>query len=171
MRARGIAAFVDLGSGAGFPGIPLAIAMPGRALLVDSVGKKTAFLETAVAALRLGDIEVVTARSEDLAFQPRHREQWPALLARAVAGLGELVELAFPLLTRDGWLIAWKRGDIRAEVAQAKRAIDALDGGIIEVVDNAPAYLPGHRLVFVRKTGRTPSGWPRSRPVRLRSPL
>jgi 16S rRNA (guanine527-N7)-methyltransferase len=171
MRARGIDKFVDLGSGAGFPGFPLAISLPARrALLVDSIGKKTGFLETVIAAVGADGVEVATARSEDLAVPSRERGRWPAVLARAVGGLADLVELAFPLLGRGGWLVAWKRGDIDTEMDQARRAVDALGGGAIETIGAAPDYLPGHVLVFVRKEGPTAVGWPRDPAARRRRP-
>jgi 16S rRNA (guanine527-N7)-methyltransferase len=171
MRARGIDTFVDLGSGGGFPGLPLAVTLPARrALLVDSIGKKTAFLETVIAAVGADGVEVATARSEDLAVPSRQRERWPAILARAVGGLADLVELAFPLLGPGGWLVAWKRGDIDTEMDQARRAVDALGGGAVETIEAAPDYLPGHLLVFVRKEGPTAARWPRDPAVRRRRP-
>ena len=104
--------FLDLGSGGGYPGLPLALALPAeRALLVDSIAKKAAFLEVAVAAAGVaGRVEIAAARAESLAADRRHRERWPAVTVRAVASLAELVELAFPLLAPGGVLVAWKRG-------------------------------------------------------------
>jgi 16S rRNA (guanine527-N7)-methyltransferase len=172
IRARGIDSFVDLGSGGGFPGIPLAVVLPARrALLVDSIAKKIAFLETVVAAIHLEGVGAIAARAELLAAQPAHREQWSAVLARAVGGLGELVELAFPLLKPGGWLVAWKRGDLDQELEQGRRAADVLGGGDLDVVDPGVASMPHHRLVMVQKMGSTASRWPRSQAARLRSPL
>src|SRR6185369_17877151 len=101
LRDRGIDRFVDLGSGGGFPGIPLAAALPAdRALLIDSIGKKVRFLETVVAAVGLGGhVAAEPARSESLASNRADRGRWPAVTARAVAPLAELIELALPLLT------------------------------------------------------------------------
>jgi 16S rRNA (guanine(527)-N(7))-methyltransferase RsmG len=120
-RERKVDRFVDLGSGGGFPGLPLAIALPAtHALLADSIGKKVRFLETVVDAVGLaGRVETQTARAETLARDPAHRERWPAVTARAVAALPDLVELAFPLLQRGGVLVAWKRGEIGSELAAA----------------------------------------------------
>jgi 16S rRNA (guanine527-N7)-methyltransferase len=135
LQAAGIDAFLDLGSGGGYPGIPLAAALPSaEALLVDSVGKKARFLDVAVNAVGLaGRVRVGSVRAEALAADRRHRECWPAVTARAVAPLAELVELAFPLLAPGGLLIAWKRGEIGLELAAAQRAIEVLGGGSIEV--------------------------------------
>jgi 16S rRNA (guanine527-N7)-methyltransferase len=149
----------------------LAVALTARrAILVESIGKKAAFIETVVGAIGAGRIAVAASRSEALASDPDHREDWPAVLARAVAGLGELVELAFPLLVQGGWLVAWKRGFIDEEIGQAGRAIEALGGGSIEVIEAAPSHLPGHLLVSVRKVGHTPAGWPRDPAARRRRP-
>lgn len=170
LRRRGIASFVDLGSGGGLPGIPLAVALPAdRALLVESVRKKAGFLDVAVPALGLTNrVAVEAQRVEALARDPRDRERWPAVTARAVAALAELAELAFPLLAPGGVLVAWKRGAIEAEIEDAAAMLDGLGGGRIEVVDAGLSGLPGHRLVIVEKTGRTDSTWPRDPAVRRR---
>jgi 16S rRNA (guanine527-N7)-methyltransferase len=170
LRSRGVARFVDLGSGGGLPGIPLALALPSeRALLVESVRKKAGFLEAAVEALDLiGRVAVEPRRAEDVARDPRDREQWPAVTARAVAALPELVELAFPLLAPGGVLVAWKRGAIDAELDGAAAILDGLGGGRVEVLDPGLSGLPGHRLVVVEKTGRTGDSWPRDPAIRRR---
>ena len=172
MRERGLWRFVDLGSGGGFPGLPVAAALPADgALLVDSIAKKVRFLDAAVAAVGMaGTIATFTGRVEQLAGEPEHHERWPAVLARAVAALPELVELAFPLLASGGVLIAWKRGDVSADLMAATRATDALGGGTVETTDIAATGLGGHRLVIVTKTGPTPDGYPRDPAVRRRSP-
>lgn len=172
LRERGVDRLVDLGSGGGFPGLPLAIALPAkRALLLDSVGKKVRFLETVVDAVGLaGRVETHTGRAETLARDPAHREGWAAVTARAVAALPDLVELAFPLLEPGGVLIAWKRGEIASEVAAAGRAVAALGGGTLETRFVVAATLAGHCLVVVGKDGATPKPFPRDPAVRRRSP-
>lgn len=167
-----VGAFLDLGSGGGFPGIPLAAVLPvERSALVESVGKKAAFLETAVAATGLAPrVAVVAARSEELARDPRHRERWPAVTVRAVGGLDELVELAFPLLVPGGLLVAWKGGDIVDETAAAQRAMAAMGGGGIEALAVQAKGLEGHRLVVITKRGRTADGFPRDPAARRRRP-
>jgi 16S rRNA (guanine527-N7)-methyltransferase len=170
LRDEGEGALLDLGSGGGYPGLPLAVVLGRRALLVDSVGKKARFLETAVTALALGrQIEVATARAESLA-RGSDRERWPVVTARAVAPLAELVELAFPLLMPGGRLVAWKRGDIAEELTAARRAVDAAGGGVLTVRDPGINELPGHLLVEIRKTGATPADLPRDPAVRRRRP-
>jgi 16S rRNA (guanine527-N7)-methyltransferase len=178
LQQAGIDAILDLGSGGGFPGLPLAASLPGvEALLVDSVGKKARFLEVAVNAVGLANrVRVGAVRAEALAADRRHRGRWPAVTVRAVAPLAELVELAFPLLVPGGLLIAWKSADAHAEQATARRAIDALGGGGIEVRptvadDSVFGALAGHCLVLVRRGGRAVApAYPRDPAARRRQP-
>jgi 16S rRNA (guanine527-N7)-methyltransferase len=161
---------LDLGSGGGYPGVPLAVALDAEALLVDSVAKKARFLETVMDALALDRVRVAAARAEALGRDLAHREAWPLVTARAVAPLAELVELAFPLLEPGGRLVAWKRGDLGGELAPARRATRNLGGGSLETHAAGLAELPDHRLVVVTKSGTTPDGWPRDPAARRRRP-
>jgi 16S rRNA (guanine527-N7)-methyltransferase len=162
LRAAAVERLVDLGSGGGFPGIPLAAALPAQALLVESVGKKARFLETAVAATGLAErVAVANERAETIAHDERHRARWPAVVARAVASLDELAELAIPLLAPDGLLVAWKQEPLTDELEAARPSIDRLGGGAPEVHRVDAAGLEGHRLVIVRKTRDTPLEYPR----------
>ena len=172
LAARGVGRFLDLGSGGGYPGLPLAAALPAeRALLVEPIAKKARFLDTVIAATGLtATVEAAAIRSEALAADPRHRNQWPAVTARAVAPLADLVELAFPLLAPGGILVAWKRGDLADEVAAAQRAMNALGGGSLE---GEPVFVPGldgHVLIVVTRRGRVPDAYPRDPSVRRRRP-
>jgi 16S rRNA (guanine527-N7)-methyltransferase len=164
--------FLDLGSGGGFPGIPLAAALPGwRALLVEPIAKKARFLETALEAIGLDDrVRVATTRAEGLGRDPEHRGRWPIVVARAVATTADLIELALPLLGPGGRLIAWKRGDIAQELRQATAALEGLGGGEIAVLDVPTARLPGHRLVVVTRRGVVPDDYPRDPAQRRRRP-
>jgi 16S rRNA (guanine527-N7)-methyltransferase len=150
----------DLGSGGGFPGLALAIALPEASVtLVESVGRKCAFLERAVAALGLGKVTVVNARAE----------AWPAGLgahdvvtARALAPLGVLVEYAAPLLTGLGALVAWKGRPDRAEEADAIVAADALQMTRPTAVSVSPFEGSDRRTLYLSvKVGPTPAGYPR----------
>ena len=174
LREAGVTRFLDLGSGGGYPGLPLALALPAAAaLLVDSIAKKAAFLQVAVVAAGVADrVVVAAARAEALAVDRRQRERWPAVTVRAVAPLPELVELAFPLLVPGGLLLAWKRAGLDDERARALAAVAALGRGSVKVVQ-LPASLPGledHVLVAVRKEGPTASAWPRTPAERKRRP-
>jgi 16S rRNA (guanine527-N7)-methyltransferase len=172
LRARSIDAFVDLGSGGGLPGIPLAVVLPARrALLVEATAKKARFLSAAVGAVGLaGRVEVAAVRAEDVAADPCQRERWPAVTARAVAALADLVELAFPLLAPGGLLLAWKSGALAGELADARLAARALGGGTIRVVPAGLDHAPDHVLVEVHKSGPTGSRWPRPPAERRRHP-
>lgn len=185
LRARGLDRFVDLGSGGGFPGIPLAAVLPAdRALLIDSIGKKVRFLTTVVEAVGLGArVAAEAARSESLAQDRADRGRWRAVTARAVAPLADLVELALPLLVAGGVLIAWKRGEttdpagLGGEIAIARRAMAAIDPGARLTVESpigpAPALadLIEHRLVVVeRGPDRIAPDWPRDPATRKRHP-
>jgi 16S rRNA (guanine527-N7)-methyltransferase len=172
LRGNGADRFVDLGSGGGYPGLPLAVALPARhALLVDSVGKKVRFLEAAIAATGLtGTVEARNGRAEALAADPAQRGSWPAVTARAVAPLAELVELAFPLLQRGGVLVAWKRGELAGELDAAARAMAELGGGELQLADAGTPLLAGHRLVVARCLGTSPARFPRDPAQRRRAP-
>lgn len=172
LRERGSASILDLGSGGGFPGLPLALALPvQRALLVEPIAKKARFLETVVAAVGAADsVEVAAVRAEALAADPSHRRRWSAVTARGVASLADLVELAFPLLAPGGVLVAWKRGEMVPEVAAARRAIHALGGGTLASVEASVPGLVGHRLVIAAPTGSVPPAYPRDPSARKRRP-
>lgn len=161
----------DIGSGAGYPGLPIAAALrDSQVLLVESTGKKARFLETAVAATDLAArVSVMTGRAEALAREVRAgiAAAFDVVTARAVGDLAELVELAFPLLRIGGALIAWKRGDFAPELATAKRALEALGSGRIEAHEVAAAGLESHVLLVVEKREPTPATFPRD-PARRR---
>jgi 16S rRNA (guanine527-N7)-methyltransferase len=172
LRDHRVDRFIDLGSGGGYPGLPLAAALPAaRALLVDPIAKKAGFIETVVGAIGMADVaEAAAVRAEALAADGRHRGRWPAVTARAVASLSELVELAFPLLARGGILVAWKRGDLAAELAAAERAVAALGGGRLAVHPVRVPGLEGHQLVVATTLDRAPEGFPRDPGTRKRRP-
>ncbi len=156
---------VDVGSGAGFPGVPLAIARPdARVTLVESVAKKVRFLEELTRALGLANVTVVHARGEELAHEPSRRERYDIAVARALPGLAANLELLLPFCRVGGQAVAYK-GGIDAELAAAQRAADALGGQLAEIVTTVSLGLgeplPGRSLVFVAKRHRTPSRYPR----------
>jgi 16S rRNA (guanine527-N7)-methyltransferase len=172
MRERDVDRWIDLGSGGGYPGLPIAAALPAaRCLLLEPIAKKARFLSVAIAATGLAEtVEAAPVRAEALAEDGRHRGRWPAVTARGVASLADLVELAFPLLAPDGFLIAWKRGELGPELAAAERAIDTLGGGSLEVRPVEVAGLADHRLVIATARGRVPSAYPRDPGTRKRRP-
>jgi 16S rRNA (guanine527-N7)-methyltransferase len=172
LRARGIRRLLDIGSGGGFPGFPLAAALDAeRALLVDSVGKKVRFLETVIAATGLErTVGAEQARVEALARDPRDRGAWPAVTARAVVSLAELVEIGLPLVAPGGVLIAWKGPSLDKELAAARPALRALAAGRVEIVEPRLPGLEDHRLVVVERGGPVDPRFPRD-PAERRRPL
>ncbi len=179
---------LDLGSGAGYPGLPLALALPARrAALVDSIAKKAAFLQVAAGAaadaLRAAgaeppEIVAVAKRAEDLADEPEQRAGWDLVLARAVGSLAEVAELGLPLVRLGGHVVAWKRdggdGALQRETAQASRIVQATGGGQARIVRLPAAErlgLIGHCLVIVEKRRPTPDRFPRSAGERRRGAL
>jgi 16S rRNA (guanine527-N7)-methyltransferase len=173
LRARGIARLLDLGSGGGYPGIPVAAALDSdRALLVDSVGKKVQFLRTVIGATGLQRrVAAEAVRAEAVARDRRDREAWPAVTARAVTSLGELIELGLPLVAPGGILIAWKRHPLDEELAAARPALAALRAGPVEVVAAGVPGLETHRLVIVPRGGPIDVRFPRDPAERRRRPL
>jgi 16S rRNA (guanine527-N7)-methyltransferase len=173
LRRAGIDEVVDLGSGGGYPGLPLALALPARrALLVESIGKKARFLETAVAAVGAqGRIAVAATRAEAVAADPRHWGRWRAVVSRAMAELAELSELGLPLLARGGLLVAWKRLPVEEELAASGEAVARLGGHVRGCQAVAVPGLEDHVLVLVEKVGPTPPGFPRDPAARRRRPL
>ncbi len=173
LRRAGVDEFLDIGSGGGYPGLPLAVALPARrALLVESVAKKARFLATAVEATGLGDrVAVAATRAETLAADPRHRGHWQAVVVRAVADMSDLAELALPLLQIGGLLVAWKRQPINAELARVDSAIHQLRGRLIRMQPVAVPGLEDHVLLVVEKIAETPPEFPRDPAARRRRPL
>lgn len=154
---------IDIGSGAGLPGIPLKIVFNQiNLVLLDSVAKKTAFLKHLVQYLGLYDVEVITGRAEEIAHQPQYREQFHLALSRAVAKLRTLVELTVPFCQLGGTVIAQKKGKIQAETDQATKAINILGGKLREVKKVNLTGLPDQRyLVIIDKISHTPHDYPR----------
>jgi 16S rRNA (guanine527-N7)-methyltransferase len=115
-------------------------------------------------------VQVSARRAEDLAADVVHRERWPAVVARAVGPLAELVELAFPLLERGGHLVAWKGEIDGEELAAGRRAVAGLGGGQVAIVPAATPGQPRNRLVIATKRGATGAAYPRSPAARKRRP-
>ena len=170
-RLRGAATCVDVGSGAGFPGVPLAIFLPKtRFVLMDSLNKRVEFLRGAIAALSL-NAEAVCLRAED-AGRGAYREAFDAATARAVAPLNALCELMLPLVRVGGMAVALKGPGAAAEAEEARGALNLLGGRLVSIEE---ARVPGrdwaHTLVLLEKTSPTPEKYPRRAGVPERRPL
>lgn len=164
---------LDLGTGAGFPGVPLAIVRPQwEVVLLDSLRKRLSFLERACAELGVHNTEVLHARAEDAGRAPEHREQYDLVVSRAVAALPVLLELAVPLVKVGGCFAAYKGADARAELEEAKGALKKLK---IQVEQVFPLELPhgmGQRsLLIFRKEQPTPARYPRRAGLPQKKPL
>ena len=173
LEGLGIRRFLDLGSGGGFPGLPLSVAIGAeRSLMVDSVGKKVRFLETVIAAIGLSRTTAAEqARGEALALDARDRERWPAVTARAVSSLADLVEVALPLVAPGGVLVAWKGASAAAELEAAAPVLKALRAGPVRILDAGVPGLPDHRLVVVPRAGPIDARFPRDPAERRHRPL
>jgi 16S rRNA (guanine527-N7)-methyltransferase len=152
----------DIGSGAGFPGLALAVALPrARVDLIESVGRKCDFMRRAVEAAKISNARVVDARAEEWATE-EGREAYEAVTARAVGRLSTLAELASPLLLDGGVLVAWKGKRDGEEEAQLGRAAAQLAMRPERILPVGPYAGSRHRhLHLIRKRGPTPSGLPR----------
>ncbi len=165
---------IDIGSGAGFPGVPLKIACPGIELtLVESVNKKAVFLRHLVGRLALVGVEVAAGRAETLAHDSRYRERYDIALSRGVANLSTLAELALPFCAVGGRFIAMKKGDIGDEVALSERAIEMLGGKLAEVRPVELDEFRGERrsLVIIEKLSPIPDRYPRRPGIPRKRPL
>ena len=154
---------IDVGTGAGFPGLPLKILVPSlEVTLLDSLNKRVDWLAEVCEALELDGIEAVHARAEETGRDPAFREQFDFATARAVADLRLLCELCLPFVKVGGWFLAMKGTDCGAELEQARPVIEALGGRAAEPFDYAiPHTTVTHRVVRIEKIAVTPSQYPR----------
>ena len=164
---------IDIGTGAGFPGIPLRIVYPEmRLTLVDSVGKKADFCQLAVNTLHLKGTKVLKARSEDLGADKETREKFDAATARAVAGMPVLCEYLLPLVKVGGVMLAQKGESGPEEVRTAERAIRVLGGGAAELTEVQLPGVEGTRwIIRIPKSKNTPSGYPRRNGLPAKKPI
>lgn len=168
----GVARAIDVGSGAGFPGIPLAICLPGvRFVLLDSLGKRVEFLRSVIDALGL-NAEALHLRAEDGARRPELREAFDLATARAVAPLNLLAEYLLPFVRVGGHMLAYKGPGLDAERAEAEFAFQTLGGRFARA---EAVSIPGrdwnHCLAWIEKTAPTPDRYPRKSGKPEKSPL
>ena len=164
---------IDVGTGAGFPGIPLKIFDPSiRLTLMDSLAKRLAFLEAVVEDLGLTGVTCVHARAEDAAHEPQRRERYDIAVSRAVARLPVLLEYTLPFVKKGGHLIALKGRTAEEEATDAKRALKLL-GGRLETI--RPVTLPGlsdkRAVLTITKIAPTPKAYPRKAGTPAKNPL
>jgi 16S rRNA (guanine527-N7)-methyltransferase len=164
---------VDIGTGAGFPGIPLKIIYPTmHVTLVESVGKKAMFCQHIVSKLGLENVDVIQARAETLGQNPGHRETYDYAVARAVANLNILSEYLLPLVKVGGTMLAQKGESGPAEAQSAEKVMKLLGGKLKQLI---PVHLPGvpddRFLVLVDKVAATPPKYPRKAGIPMKTPM
>lgn len=165
--------FIDVGAGAGFPGVPLKILLPTIKLtLLEATAKKTTFLRHLKHKLGLDDVEVLAGRAEEVAHQAQYREKFDVVLSRAVAPLPTLVELTLPFCTIGGCFIAQKKGPITLEISQATRAISRLGGNLRELKRVELEEFTDERwLITIDKVSPTPQSYPRRPGIPVKRPI
>jgi 16S rRNA (guanine527-N7)-methyltransferase len=164
---------IDVGTGAGIPGIPLKIILPDiKLVLLEATAKKTDFLHHIKHKLGLDDVEIIVGRAEDVAHKAQYREKFELVLSRAVARLPTLVELTLPFCAVGGSFIAQKKGDIDPEISQGGKAISLLGGNLREVkrVD-LTEFTDSRWLVVIDKVSSTPQQYPRRPGIPAKRPL
>ncbi len=163
---------IDIGSGGGLPGIPLAIARPDlRVTLLEATGKKAGFLRQAIADLRLDHVQVVNDRAERVGQQSKYRQKFDRVIARAVGPLNVMLEYTMPLAAVGGSVLAMKGRKAAEELEQAGDAIMILGGGQIHVYQAMPGVWEDAVIVEIEKAQSTPRAYPRLPGVPKQSPL
>jgi 16S rRNA (guanine527-N7)-methyltransferase len=171
-RVTGTLRLVDVGTGAGFPGLPLKIADPSIELtLVDATAKKVGFLDEAIRTLRLTGVRAIHGRSEEITHDAAFRSSFDVVIARAVAKLPVLVEICMPFCGPRGWGIFPKGRDIEDEVASASNAMMKLRSKLIGVETPVVPELGGTTFVIIEQVGKPPALYPRRAGLPANDPL
>ena len=163
----------DLGTGAGFPGIPMAIAYPDlQFTLIDSLNKRIKFLQEVVDALGLTNVTLVHGRAEEAGRNKLYREQYDLVVSRAVANISTLSEYCLPLVKVGGYFISFKSGDIEDEIKQSGKAISKLGGKLQKpVLFNLPDTNISRSFLVIDKEKSTPKAYPRKAGTPSKEPL
>lgn len=164
---------IDIGTGAGFPGIPLKIVFPDmKVTLLDSLNKRIKFLDTVIEKLDLKNIETVHGRAEDLAGKKDYREQYDFCVSRAVANLSTLTELCIPFVKNGSYFISYKSEKVKEELSAGKRAVEILGGKIENILEyQLPDSDMNRSLLLIKKDKNTPKKYPRKAGTPAREPL
>lgn len=157
------AKLLDLGTGAGFPGIPLAIMRPDlEIVLFDSLQKRLNFLSAVISELDLSKVTTLHGRAEDMSHDDRHREAYDLVTSRAVARLPVLLEWALPYVKQNGYMVALKGAAYEDEINEATKALTILKGNIEQVKPvQLPTLTDKRAIIYIKKTGVTPKLYPR----------
>lgn len=164
---------IDVGSGAGFPGIPLKIVFPHLQLtIVDSLNKRISFLQHIVDSIQLTDVNLIHGRAEDVARLPGHRDSYDLATARAVARMAVLNEFCLPFVKPGGTFAAMKGNDPTEELREAKFSLKELKGKCLDTFKfNLPVENSERHIILINKTAVTPKKYPRKAGLPLKSPL
>ena len=164
---------LDLGCGAGFPGIPLKIAFPNlKIVLLDSLNKRILFLKDVIAELGLENIEALHGRAEDYARKPEYREQFDYCVSRAVANLTTLSEYCIPYVKQGGSFISYKSGKVKEEIKEVKTALFLLGGKMDDMISfELPETDMERNFVIIKKEKKTPKKYPRKAGLPGKEPL
>ncbi len=164
---------IDVGTGAGFPGMPLAIMCPDKKfLLIDSLNKRIKILNEIISELGLKNVEAIHGRAEELARNKLYREQFDICVSRAVSRLSVLSEYCLPFVKKGGWLAAYKGPDADREIEDAHSALGKLGGKVVEIKNTEMAQFGiSHRIVYIQKTMNTPKVYPRKAGTPEKKPL
>lgn len=162
----------DIGSGAGFPGLPVKIAIPDASItLVDSLEKRVKFLEAVVSKLDMKNVKCIHSRAEDIGANPTHRGKYECVTARAVASMSVLLEYCLPLLKKDGIFIAMKGGNPE-ELGEFSKALKILGGELHDVQNFVlPTTNMRRTVIIVKKIRQTPTEYPRKSGTPAKSPI
>ena len=162
---------LDIGTGAGFPGIPLAINNPGKNfVLIDSVNKKLNVIRGTIPELDIKNVEIIHARAEELGNDENYREKFNIVVSRAVANLTTLVEYMLPFATIGGYVVCMKGPNYEDEITEANKAIDIL-GGKIDKILNIDIENNERNIIFIKKVKNTPLKYPRMQGKPLKEPI
>ena len=164
---------IDVGTGAGFPGIPLKIFKPDLDVtLMDSLNKRITFLNEVISELELEGIRTIHSRAEDLGNNEEHREVYDIAVSRAVANLASLSELCLPFVKVGGYFVSMKGPKASEEIRDAEKAIKLMGGEYVETINYSLTDTDfEHNLVIIKKVAPTPKKYPRSAPKPIKSPI